>query len=99
MSRWAGIGAGSVLPGRVALAWDETALQRLADGLDLVLVSGTNGKTTTTCMIAAGLAVLGPVVTNSAGSNLESGLVSALLERGAAARAVLEVDEVVLPRA
>lgn len=99
LSRWAGLGSGSVLPGRVALAMDTKALARLASGRELVLVSGTNGKTTTTRMITAALGVRAPVVTNAAGSNLESGLVTALLDRPSRALAVLEVDEVVLPRA
>src|SRR6266516_3350830 len=74
---------------------------RLARDLDpLVLVSGTNGKTTTTALLSAALRAGGrQVVTNTTGSNLRSGLVSALLcHRGPADCAVLEVDEATLPR-
>ena len=99
LSRRLGAGSGGVIPGRVTLAWNPQAVRRLSRGRQIVLVSGTNGKTTTTCMIAAALSSLGEVITNEGGSNLEAGLVSALLGRRAARLAVLEVDEVVLPRA
>jgi UDP-N-acetylmuramyl tripeptide synthase len=72
------------------------ALTRLSSGRRVVLVSGTNGKTTTTSMIAAALG--GDVCTNITGANLPSGLVSALASNRAAT-AVLEVDELHLPEA
>lgn len=46
----------------------------------MVLVSGTNGKTTTTRMVASMLETLGlKVFTNPTGSNFTRGVVSALL--------------------
>jgi UDP-N-acetylmuramyl tripeptide synthase len=66
-----------------------------------VLVSGTNGKTTTAAYCAAALGSRGPVVTNSEGDNLLPGLAAAAL-KGAddgSASIVLEVDEIVLPHA
>ncbi|MCW2601367.1 MAG: hypothetical protein JWM02_3196 [Frankiales bacterium] len=99
VSRRAGRGAGRTLPGRLALLLRRDSLERLARGRSVVLVSGTNGKTTTTRLLTAALGFAGPVVSNSSGSNLERGLVSALLDAEAGVSAVLEVDEVVLPTA
>jgi UDP-N-acetylmuramyl tripeptide synthase len=63
-----------------------------------VAVSGTNGKTTTTRLIATALETLGPVATNIHGANLPNGVVSALLEpHPEGARLVAEIDERWLP--
>src|SRR5947208_3388068 len=53
LSRRLGRGNGSVIGGRVLMAIDPDALARLATGHRAALVSGTNGKTTTTRMLAA----------------------------------------------
>src|SRR5207248_2798074 len=53
LSRRIGAGEGSVIGGRVLLAVDPGALERLAAGRTIALISGTNGKTTTTSMLAA----------------------------------------------
>ena len=98
-SRLARRGAGLTLPGRIALLLSPSALRRLSRSRRVILVSGTNGKTTTTRLLTAAFGFLGPVVSNGSGSNLEAGLVSALLGTPASRAAVLEVDEVVLPRA
>ena len=95
-SRLAGHG-GSVLGGRVTLVLDARALPRLSAGRTVALVSGTNGKTTTTGLLAAALGTAGPVVTNDSGANLPYGLVAALTANLAAGTAVLEVDEGALP--
>ena len=95
VSRVTGRG-GSVIGGRVALALDKGALAKLAAGRSLYLVSGTNGKTTTTALLAAALGTAGPVVTNMTGANLKTGLVSALARDLDSAVAVLEVDEAAL---
>jgi len=99
LSRRIGAGEGSVIGGRVLLAMDPSALERLATGRTICMVSGTNGKTTTTSMLAAALATRGPVITNSTGANLLSGLVTTLAGGGAEDPAVLEVDEGLLPAA
>jgi UDP-N-acetylmuramyl tripeptide synthase len=96
MSRVTGRGGGAVIGGRVALALDKGALGRLAAGRSLFLVSGTNGKTTTTALLAAALGTAGPVVTNATGANLKTGLVSALARDLDSPVAVLEVDEAAL---
>lgn len=59
-SRAAGRGSGSVIGGRVALKLDPDLLARLAQSLDVTLVSATNGKTTTTRLIAEALGAAGP---------------------------------------
>ena len=98
-SRIAGAGEGSVIGGRVTLAIDKRALELMAAGHQSAVVSGTNGKTTTTRLLTAGLSTLGSVTTNSAGANLLSGLVGALSAHRGAPLAALEVDEGLLPRA
>ncbi len=65
-------------------------LEHLVQGRDVILVSGTNGKTTTSAMIAAGWG--GVVATNDTGSNMPAGLVAALAASKSHS-AVLEVDE------
>ncbi|NEG54925.1 DUF1727 domain-containing protein [Bifidobacterium sp. SMA15] len=93
---------GSAFPGKVVETIDPTFLARTLGRLPLgvVLVSGTNGKTTTTRMVASMLSDLGlKVFTNPTGSNFTRGVVSALLQqvtltgRLDADIAVLELDE------
>ena len=66
---------------------------RLAVGRRVVLVSGTNGKTTTSHLLAAALRTSGPVAHNATGSNMADGAVAALAAARDAEYAVLEVDE------
>jgi UDP-N-acetylmuramyl tripeptide synthase len=96
LSRATGRGAGEVIGGRVILALAPEAPRRLAAGRDVALVSGTNGKTTTTRMLAGALSNLGPVDTNGSGANTAAGFVTALAG-GHAERVVLEADEGWLP--
>ncbi len=96
VSRLTGRGGGAVIGGRVALALDKGALAKLSAGRSLYLVSGTNGKTTTTALLAAALSTAGPIVHNTTGANLKAGLVSALAKDLDAPVAVLEVDEAAL---
>jgi UDP-N-acetylmuramyl tripeptide synthase len=98
MSRRLGLGAGSTVGGRAILAVDPVALRRLGRGRRSALVSGTNGKTTTTSLLAAALATVGPVVTNLQGANLPFGIAAALAEGASTSDAVLEVDEAWLAR-
>ena len=71
----------------------------LAAGRQVILVTGTNGKTTTTRLITAGLGALGQgVASNGFGANMEEGLAAALGQAPNAPYAVLEVDEKYLPR-
>ena len=59
MSRLAGRGDGSVIGGVIGLRLKPDLLSLLARGRQVVLVTGTNGKTTTTRLITAALGVLG----------------------------------------
>lgn len=73
---------GSAFPGKVVERFDPTFLSRTLSTLPLgvVLVSGTNGKTTTTRMVATMLESLGlKVFTNPTGSNFTRGVVSSIL--------------------
>ena len=94
LSRRAGLGAGSIIGGRVTLWLDRGALTGLAAGRRVVLVSGTNGKTTTSHLLAAALRTTGgPVAHNASGSNMADGAVAALTQVPDARYAVLEIDE------
>src|SRR5690349_13111146 len=93
LSRAAGRGDGSVIGGWLGLKIDPDLLAHLAQGRRIALVSGTNGKTTTTRLTAAAMGVLGDVATNSLGANMPTGHTSALARAGHTPYAVLEVDE------
>jgi len=76
---------------------DRSLLRQLGAGRHTVLVTGTNGKSTTTRMTAAALGSLGGVATNSEGANMDAGLIAALAVARDASLAALEVDEMHLP--
>jgi lipid II isoglutaminyl synthase (glutamine-hydrolysing) len=98
-SRRLGRGQGTVAGGRAGLKVDPQMLQRLAAGRQVALVTGTNGKTTTTRLLTVALSSGGDdVVSNETGSNMPPGHVAALVANRHARRAVLEVDEIYLPR-
>jgi lipid II isoglutaminyl synthase (glutamine-hydrolysing) len=100
-ARWAsrvtGRGAGAMIGGLVAMTLDRSVLRQLGAGRRTVVVTGTNGKSTTTRMTAAALATVGPVATNAEGANMDAGLVAALAADRAAGLAALEVDEMHVP--
>ena len=93
LSRRLGLGEGAIIGGRLALAVDRRALAHLAAGRRVVLVTGTNGKTTVAHLLAAILRTAGPVAHNDTGANMADGAVAALMARPDAGVAVLEVDE------
>jgi lipid II isoglutaminyl synthase (glutamine-hydrolysing) len=106
-SRRLGRGQGTVAGGRAGLRVDPHLLQHLTTGRQVALVTGTNGKTTTTRLLTVALGSGGArVVSNETGSNMPPGHVAALvgerdIGRGrhvARSAAVLEVDEIYLPR-
>src|SRR5215207_9157099 len=97
-SRRIGRTGGTTAPGRMLLKLSPGSLRRMARELDAgsVLVSATNGKTTTAAMIAAALERAGrPVVHNRAGSNMAWGVATALLDAGRehGQLGLFEVDE------
>ncbi len=98
VSRLTGRGDGSVIGGVLSLRMEPDLLRLLSAGRQVVLVTGTNGKTTTTRLITAALGALGqPVASNAFGANMEAGLTSALGQARGALFAVLEVDEAYMP--
>src|SRR5947209_3676404 len=101
-------GGGTTLPGDIARAIDPKILTRLTSDLThgSVVITGTNGKTTTSRLITWLLEGVGHrVVSNRAGANLIFGVTAAALDRARAdgrLRAdwgVFEIDEASLPKA
>ena len=93
-------GGGSSLPGKVALKLNKNILTKLARGWNVVLVTGTNGKTTTSDMIVKALQAGGfTVLNNAAGANMTPGIVTAFVkehqyfDKRGNRYAVIEVDE------
>lgn len=98
VSRLAGKGDGSVIGGIIGLRLEPDLLSLLAAGRSVVLITGTNGKTTTTRLITAALGALGQeIASNIYGANMEAGLTSALSRAPDAPLAVLETDEKYIP--
>ena len=83
--------SGATIPGKILLSIYPKALSVLAKNRTIILVSGTNGKTSTTRAITKCVESLGPTVSNSTGSNLDRGVATALMNKSE--YAVLEVDE------
>jgi lipid II isoglutaminyl synthase (glutamine-hydrolysing) len=82
LARRAGRGGGTSLPGKVLMRLEPQAIAELATRLPRgsVLVSATNGKTTTAAMAAAVLERAGvALVHNRAGANMAGGVASTLL--------------------
>ena len=97
-SRLANRGSGASIRGQVLTRLAPDAFRLLLQGRRIASVSGTNGKTTTTHLLAAAVrAGLGPdvlrLVTNTDGANLHYGIASALSQARLADIAVLETDE------
>jgi len=92
-SRRLHLGGGSVIGGRIGLLIAPDLLGSLATGRQVALVTGTNGKTTTTRLLGAALGGAPGVATSSAGANLPPGLAVALASAAPGVPAVLEVDE------
>jgi UDP-N-acetylmuramyl tripeptide synthase len=89
-------GSGLVIGGRLVLAAAPEALRALSAGRRTTLVSGTNGKTTTTGLVAAAIDDGTPVTSNRDGANTSVGIAGTLATSDAV-RTVLEVDEGWLP--
>lgn len=91
---------GTNFPGKIALKFDEKILTRLSKNYEVILITGTNGKTTTTNMIYSIIKNSGVnVITNSTGANLYTGIISCFLKnysvfyKNRHRYAVIEVDE------
>ncbi|CDN14889.1 proposed amino acid ligase found clustered with an amidotransferase [Richelia intracellularis] len=101
------LGAASVLPGSIARHISPSLLEKLSSQVKggVILIAGTNGKTTTSLLLWEILERKGyRVAHNSTGANLENGLVTALMESANFVGkldvdyAILEVDENILPK-
>ncbi|QNE88747.1 DUF1727 domain-containing protein [Corynebacterium incognita] len=97
-SRATGRGAGGMIGGLVAAAIDPNIMEHVGKNRPAVLVTGTNGKSTTTRMLAAAMRSRYTVATNDGGDNMDAGLISALLASPDASHLVLEVDELHVPK-
>ncbi|MCC9293297.1 Mur ligase family protein [Clostridium sp. WLY-B-L2] len=91
---------GSNFPGKVALKLDKNILKVICKNYKVILITGTNGKTTTTSMIYNILKDAGKrVITNSTGANMITGIVSCFVENYSFKKccetsyAVIECDE------
>jgi UDP-N-acetylmuramyl tripeptide synthase len=108
LSRASRRGGGTTLPGDVARAIDPRVLAKLSQDLThgSVVITGTNGKTTTARLVSWLLEGAGHrVVSNRAGANLIFGATAAALDRAGpdgrlrADWGVFEIDEASLPKA
>lgn len=92
---------GTSLPGKLAVSIDPDILKTIQQDFDLIIVTGTNGKTLTTALITRVLQAGGyQVITNPSGSNMIQGITGTLVTtkvkkspNGKKPLAVLEVDE------
>jgi lipid II isoglutaminyl synthase (glutamine-hydrolysing) len=92
LTRRAGRGGGTSLPGKVLMALEPDAIAELSARLarGSVVISATNGKTTTAAMVSSVLDRASvPVVHNRAGANMAGGVASSLV---AAARGRGRID-------
>lgn len=94
------VGAGGTWPGEIALILRPNIASELIKNIKkgVILVAGTNGKTTTSLMITKILeSNRFSVIHNASGANLLNGIVSALIQKSRADWGVFEVDENSLP--
>jgi lipid II isoglutaminyl synthase (glutamine-hydrolysing) len=101
------LGAASVLPGSIARRIEPRLLQLLSQQVKngVIIIAGTNGKTTTSLLLKTILERQGyRIAHNATGANLENGLMTALLENTNLVGtldvdyAILEVDENIVPK-
>ena len=99
LSRFAGAGGGTTVPGKLLSKLDPGAIDRLAARLPegAAVLSATNGKTTTAAMAAEILRPRHRLAHNGSGANLVSGVASTLLAADGAELGLFEVDEAALP--
>ncbi|RMI28652.1 Mur ligase family protein [Nocardia stercoris] len=96
-SQKAGRGKGSMIGGLIAQQLDPSIMTQLGRNRRTVLITGTNGKSTTTRMTTAALGTMGRVATQADGANMDAGIIAALNAHRAAPLAAIEVDELHLP--
>lgn len=91
---------GTNFPGKVALRLDKNILKTIANNYDVILITGTNGKTTTTSMIySIAKESNKPVITNFTGANMYTGIIACFISNYSFKKstekkiAIIEVDE------
>ena len=91
---------GRALPGKLALAIDHNLVKELSEGHKTIVITGTNGKTTTTHMVQQAIInAYGSAAYDPTSTNLEQGIATTLCldcETGTARKsdwAVIESDE------
>lgn len=108
LSRFLRIGGGTAAPGLIALYLDPALIQKITKNIPQgsIVITGTNGKTTTSRMLSEILRKEGlSPIHNRAGSNLLRGIASTLVEKAnllgklGADIAIWEVDEAAMPQA
>jgi len=99
LSRLAGRGGGTTIPGKILATIDPGSLSTLAARLPrgTAAISATNGKTTTAALVAAIVGKSTRLAHNDSGANLVSGVASTLIEARAAELGLFEVDEGAFP--
>ncbi|MBB5887876.1 Mur ligase family protein [Lactovum miscens] len=95
---------GSTLPGVIALKLDPDILKNLTKDYEIIVITGTNGKTLTTALTVGIFEnAFGSIVTNTSGANMVTGIVSTFLKAPRTRHrskkfAILEIDEASLPK-
>ncbi|WP_066023159.1 MULTISPECIES: Mur ligase family protein [Clostridium] len=90
---------GTNFPGRVALKLDKDILSTVTKNYNIIFITGTNGKTTTTNLIYSIIKASGKkVITNNTGANLKPGITSCFIKNfkfydSEEKYAVIEIDE------
>ncbi|MER0123930.1 lipid II isoglutaminyl synthase subunit MurT [Streptococcus sp. ZJ93] len=97
------LGRGTTLPGKIALQFDKHILDSLAKDYEIVVITGTNGKTLTTALTVGILEeAFGAVTTNTSGANMLTGITATFLSakknKNGKKIAVLEIDEASLAK-
>ncbi|UOB20123.1 Mur ligase family protein [Macrococcus armenti] len=93
---------GTDLPGQIARRIDSDILRKLSAQVDeVVFISGTNGKTTTSNLIGHTLKKNGvPIIHNTEGANMAAGITSSFIVQSSkhTKLAIIEIDEGSIPR-
>lgn len=94
---------GTNIPGKIAMKFDKRILEKTSAGAEVIIVTGTNGKTTTSHMIEYAMSEAGhDVLANKTGANLLPGITAeftcnaTMSGKAKSKYAVIECDEAAL---
>ena len=92
------------MPGKIAMRFSPKLLGHFGRQLErCIIITGTNGKTTTNALVTGMFQAEQAIITNAEGANMTQGILTAMLRgstwfgRLVSKTAVLEVDEATLP--